>query len=74
MDGVARRALDAIVHRYARMLERHALSDLADPLLHPSDLDGQWASLEAAFIRRYVEVRTIEPVSNWYGTDVAVVL
>jgi hypothetical protein len=85
MEQVARVALAAAVGSYARVLqpERSRGSGdtgskesgaLASPDIQSKSNDGgQWRRTEAAFIRRYVETRIVEPVRNWYGTDVFVV-
>jgi len=87
MEGVARTALAAVVRSYARVLEPQRSSASVDArresqehgAMVPLDIesqsndDGQRRSNEAAFVRRYVENRIIEPVRSWYGTDMFVV-
>lgn len=82
MEGVAKAALSAVVAYYSRVLQPESLSGpdgmcatencaasspgsearLSDDLLS--------REIEAAFIRRYVETRIIEPATDWYGTEV----
>jgi hypothetical protein len=81
MEGVAKAGLTAIVAYYARVLQPESISGADDTCATESDAalspegggtSDDWLSrnIEAAFIRRYVETRIIEPAENWYGTEV----
>jgi hypothetical protein len=78
MEGVARAALAAAVGCYARVLHGPADASIQEsPATASTESDemddGQRKNLEAAFIRRYVENRIVEPTRSWYGTDAFVV-
>lgn len=82
MEGTARIALAAVVARYRGVLEPESFGSLdgrcttETAVLRSPEIEARpganWLSrkVEAAFIRRYVQTRIIEPAESWYGREV----
>ncbi len=82
MEGIAKAALTAVVARYRGVLEPESFNP-SDGLcasetaaVRSPEFEARPGAnllsrnVEAAFIRRYVLTRIIEPAESWYGTEV----